>query len=130
MPTPSDYTDFRLDSGKDMSGERQQANQGQAGEYGQGGSQAPLNGDVSPENYPNQFGYGYDAGNRMFSQDKNPDPQGQSEEASGSAFAELQQFLMNSPYTIGSRVCHEQSEQWTPPHPDKKNPGDGKTGPA
>ena len=47
---------------------------------------------------------------------------------SQSDFADLQHCLNNSPYTAGSRVCHEQKEVWTPPHPEGKGPGDGKTG--
>jgi hypothetical protein len=124
MPTPSDYSDFRMS--KDNSAERGEGKQGVSGEYGQGGPQSPLNGEVPAETYPNPFGYGYDANNREFSNDKSDTPDTMAAETAGNqnAFADLQHFLNNSPYTAGSRVCHELSEPWKPPH------GEGSGGPG
>jgi hypothetical protein len=142
MPTESDYVDFRMDGGKNMSAERQENNQGKSGEYGQGGPQSPLNGDVPADSYPNVFNYGYDAGNRMFSNDKAWEPQAQADEASGqsSTANDLIEFLNTSAYTMGSRVCHQLKEKdffatpekQSPAHPSggQPGPGSGKTGPA
>ncbi len=77
-----------------------------------------------------QFGKD-DATNREFSSDKSSTPDAMAQETANSqnAFAELQDFLMHSLYTPGSRVCHDTMEgPWTPPHPEKPGPGDGKTG--
>jgi hypothetical protein len=126
MPTPNDFADFQF--GKDKSAERDRSNLGTSGDYGQAAN-APTT-DVPADTYPNLRNYGYDPGNPEFSSDKASTPDAMASESAGSqnAFAELQHYLNNSPYTAGSRVCHELKEVWTPPHPEAKGPGDGKTG--
>jgi hypothetical protein len=128
MPTPWDFVDERMDGGKNKSAERQQSNMGTSGDYG-ATSNAPTT-DVPENIYPNVFNYGHDAGNREFSSDKSATPDAMAAETAGSqnAFAELQHYFNNSPYTPGARVCHELKEVWTPPHGEAKGPGDGKTG--
>jgi hypothetical protein len=128
MPTSNDYNYFQF--GKDKSAERQQSNLGTGGDFGQAAN-APTT-DVPVDSYPRLRPYGYDASNPEFSSDKSATPDAMASETAGSQndFADLQNYLMNSPYTIGSRVCHEQKEPWTPPHPEAKGPGDGKTGPT
>jgi hypothetical protein len=127
MPTPNDYSDFRF--GKDQSATRQEGNFGTGGDYGQT-SNAPTS-NVAADTYPNAEGYGFDASNPQFSGDKSATPDAMASETAGSqnAFAELQHYFNNSPYTPGARVCHELKEVWTPPHPEASGPGDGKTGP-
>src|SRR5215469_3459800 len=131
MPTPNDFTEFRFTWNK--SAERHDSNLGTGGDFGQV-SNAPAAPEVPAETYPNIRNYGYDADNSQFSRDKVWEPQSQAERADGSTFAELQQFLMNSPYTAGSRVCHEQTsgekETWKSPHDARPGAGDGRTGPA
>lgn len=84
-------------------------------------------GQVNPENmlptpqsgvYPNISGYGNDAGNREFSADKAEMPVEFARETaeSQSTFTDLQQHLMNSLDTIGSRVAHPTTKPRTPPH--------------
>jgi hypothetical protein len=55
---------------------------------------------------------------RQFSSDKASTPASMASETddSQSAFAELQQFLNNSLETPGSRVCHDQTKPYRPPH--------------
>ena len=131
MPTPNDYTNFQF--GQSKSATRQEGNYGTSGDYGQT-ADAPPTPAVQPDDYPAVRSYGYDAGNTQFSRDKEWEPQAQAEQADGSSFADLQQFLMNSPYTAGSRVCHEQTsgekETWKSPHDARLGAGDGRTGPA
>jgi hypothetical protein len=79
-----------------------------------------------------QFGTG-DSTNSQFSSDKASTPEAMAAEtaASQNAFADLQQFLMTSPYLVGSRICHAVDEgPWEPPHPENSGPGTGRTGPA
>jgi len=45
-----------------------------------------------------------------------PDAMAAETDESNNAFAELQTFLMNSLETPGSRVCHDQTKPWKPPH--------------
>lgn len=127
MPTPTDFSNFQF--GQSKSAERQQGNFGTASDFGQTAS-APETPEVPAEVYPNIRDYGYDPTNPAFSSDKEADPQRMAEQADGSAFADLQQFLNNSPYTAGSRVCHELNERWKSPHDAASGTGDGKTGPA
>jgi hypothetical protein len=73
VPTNSEFSDVRFD--KSQSAERQQGNLGVSGEHGYDRRPAdfaapPVTADI----YPNIFNYGYDSGNRMFSQDKENDP--------------------------------------------------------
>jgi hypothetical protein len=126
MPTPNDFSNFQF--GKDNSVERHQSKMRTSGDWGQT-ADAPTD-HVPADSYPNIRGYGYDASNSQFSSDKSSTPDDMAQETAGSqnAFAELQHYLNNSPYTIGSRVCHELKEVWTPPHPEAKGPGSGKTG--
>ena len=128
MPTPWDYQDAQF--GKDKSAGRQGSNLGTGGDFGQS-AQAPLNGNVPAETYPNPFGYGFDSSNGQFS-NKEGDPQKLAEQAGAdaSAFADLQQFANTSSYVLGSRVCNELDEQWKSPHDAAPGAGDGKTGPA
>jgi len=128
MPTPWDFVDERMDGGKNKSAERQQSNMGTGGDYG-AIAFAPTT-DVPLNNYPNVFGYGHDSNNPEFSSDKSPTPDAMASESAGSmnAIADLQHYLLNSPYVMGSRVCHEANDPWSPPHPEAKGPGDGKTG--
>jgi hypothetical protein len=55
---------------------------------------------------------------RQFSSDKASTPEAMASETddSQSAFAELQTFLMNNLETPGSRVCHDQTKPYRPPH--------------
>ena len=52
------------------------------------------------------------------SSDVSGDPRDQARETDDSqnAFAELQTFLMNNLETPGSRVCHDQTKTYRPPH--------------
>jgi hypothetical protein len=45
-----------------------------------------------------------------------PDAMASETDDSQSAFAELQTFLMNNLETPGSRVCHDQTKTYRPPH--------------
>jgi hypothetical protein len=119
-PTGSEFIDVQF--GKSNSVTRQQENYGVSGEFGQA-AQAPLNGIVATENYPNQLGGGYDPNNRQFSNDKADTPQAMATETGNSqdAFSELQQFLNNTLETPGSRVCHPLDTPWTPPTGDGQN---------
>jgi hypothetical protein len=74
MPTNSEFSDVRMDGGRDNSATRQQNNLGVSGEHGYDVhplDQPPV---VPADTYPNGFGYSYDPDNRMFSQDKENDP--------------------------------------------------------
>jgi hypothetical protein len=55
---------------------------------------------------------------RQFSEDKasTPDAMASETDDSQSSFAELQTFLMNNLETPGSRVCHDQTKPYRPPH--------------
>jgi hypothetical protein len=129
MPTPNDFSNFQF--GKDNSAERQQSNMGSSGDYG-AVANAPTT-DVPMNDYPNLRGYGYDRTDSQFSRDKNWEPQAMADEASGqsSTANDLIGYLNTSPYTMGSRVCHELDEPQTPAHPSggSAGPGDGRTGP-
>ena len=72
MPTPNDYSDLRFD--KSQSVERQENNLGVSGEYGYDRRPADFETPTPTSGYPNVFGYGADAGDRQFSQDKEGDP--------------------------------------------------------
>jgi hypothetical protein len=54
----------------------------------------------------------------QFSEDKASTPEAMAAEtdATDNAFAELQTFLMNNLETPGSRVCHDQTKPYRPPH--------------
>jgi hypothetical protein len=54
----------------------------------------------------------------QFSEDKasTPEAMGSETDDSQNAFAELQTFLMNNLETPGSRVCHDQTKLYRPPH--------------
>jgi hypothetical protein len=45
-----------------------------------------------------------------------PEAMASETEDSQSAFADLQKFLMNNLETPGSRVCHDQTKTYRPPH--------------
>jgi hypothetical protein len=45
-----------------------------------------------------------------------PDAMASETDDSQNAFAELQTFLMNNLETPGSRVCHDQTKPYRPPH--------------
>jgi hypothetical protein len=113
MPTPNDFSDYQFAS--DNSAERGEGKQGVSGEYGQAGPQSPLNGNVTAGTYPNLVGGGESL---EFSSDKASTPEEMAVETAKpeSAFAELQNFLMNNLETPGSRVCHYGNKPWTPPH--------------
>jgi hypothetical protein len=115
MPTPNDYTNFQF--GNDKSAERQDSNLGTSGDYGQV-AYAPATPDVPLDSYPNLRGYGYDPSNSAFSSDKSETPEQFASDTAGSqnAFAELQHFLNNNLETPGSRVAHDRTKPWTPPH--------------
>src|SRR5437660_1739016 len=104
-PTPWDFVDDR--SGNDKSAQRTQGNQGTAGDYG-ATSNAPVT-DVPLNDYPNLRGYSYDDSNSQFSRDKNWEPQAMADEARGQSDTtnDLISYFNTSPYTAGSRVCHE-----------------------
>jgi len=129
MSMSDNYSDVQL-GGKDMSADRKYNQQGPSGEFGQG--VGPMYGDsqVDAGAPGNPYGYGPDPQNRMFSNDKTESPIGQAAEARGQTDTanDLINFLNNSAYTPGSRVCHELNEPQTPAHPAGKN--DGRTGPA
>jgi hypothetical protein len=129
MPTPNDYSNFQF--GESKSAERQQGKLGTSGDYGQVAN-APLNGNVPAEMYPNPFGYDFDNQNGNLATTRNPTLKEWRSTATGDGFADLRQFLMNSPYTAFSRVCHEQTsgekETWRSPHDAEEGPGSGRTG--
>jgi hypothetical protein len=101
MPTPNEFS--RIDFSRAPAS--QDASEPEASQFG------PYPGpDLVPtEGTPKQW---------QVSSDKASTPEAMATETQGSdnAFAELQQFLMNSLPTAGSRVCNDQSKPWTPPH--------------
>jgi hypothetical protein len=62
------------------------------------------------------------------SDNKTPEAMAAEVSSSEDRFSELQNFLMNNLETPGSRVCPSADKPWTPSHPQKSGPGDGKTG--
>ena len=132
MPTGSDFSRVDFSNSGNTADYKDRQSEGRTGEFTQvrPDSDIPAGTRENDPAYPNVFPYGYDASNREFSRDKNWEPQAMAEEASGSAFADLQRFLNTSPYTAGSRVCHEEKETWTSPHDAAPGGGTGKTGPA
>jgi hypothetical protein len=111
MPTPNEFSNYQF-----------QPNRNTAGGDASPTADAPAAPAVPAGEYPNAEGYGYDASNRQFSQDRSNEPQQLASEtaANQSDFAELQQYLNNSLDTPGTRVCHDQTKPWTPPHPEKR----------
>lgn len=105
MPTLTDFARFDFEPNDNTSG----------GDYGQT-ADAPIDA-VQFGNYPNLRGYGFDADNPEFSSNVSGEPLDLAAETANSmsAFAELQQFLMNNLETLGSRVVHESSKPWTSP---------------
>jgi len=120
MPTPTDFAAFHFDQ---RSNDGTYATHGDAydGEYGQVNPDSTL---PTPETgvYPNIRGYGFDSDNPEFSSNVSGDPMDLAAESANSmsAFADLQWFLNNNLETIGSRVAHDISKPWTPPHGESR----------
>jgi hypothetical protein len=99
MPTPNEFSRVNFsDSPKQ--------------EYGQ------VNPADTYPNAPSELIPTPDRPERQFSEDKASTPETMATETDDSqnAVAELQTFLMNSLETPGSRVCHDQTKPYRPPH--------------
>jgi hypothetical protein len=101
MPTPNEFQRIDFSRGP-VSRDASEPEASQFGPY-------PSSDLVSTEGEPKQW---------QVSSDKASTPEAMASETSESqnAFAELQTFLMNNLPTPGSRVCHDQTKPYRPPH--------------
>jgi hypothetical protein len=110
MPTPNEFS--RINFGSSQESYRTHSEE-TAGESGQ-----VVPSLVYPATSTDQVPSEGDPKQLQVSSDKASTPEAMARETDDSqnAFAELQTFLMNNLETPGSRVCHDQTKPYRPPH--------------
>jgi hypothetical protein len=110
MPTPNEFSRINFGSSQESYRTHSEEASGESGQVDPSLTYPPTSTDQVPsEGDPKQL---------QVSSDVSGDPRDLARETvdSQNAFAELRTFLMNNLETPGSRVCHDQTKPYRPPH--------------